>query len=229
MLPTKEGVAVMGKHPANLIEEDLKEMYYEQKMSVDAIAIACKVSNVTVLKYMKKHNLPRRSIQEAHKYAKALPNVDWAIKRRKSMREQRKKYPERYKRYDDEHWLKRKRQYAIDPKYRKYVLEQGKKWRRIFLERNKQAKAQLIQVLGGKCAICGFSNPLALDIHHKNGNAEYRRRTFGHGGYTRTFYLKMLERIEAGKESLNDLRLLCANCHRILHATRLEAPISCLS
>ena len=62
---------------------------------------------------------------------------------------------------------------------------------------------------GGKCEICGYSRcPEALEFHHK----EVSSKDFGipAKGYTRS-WARVIEEIEK-------CVLVCANCHREIHA-----------
>lgn len=78
----------------------------------------------------------------------------------------------------------------------------------------KRRKGKLIQVLGGKCCICGFdSYQEALDFHHVHPE----EKSFQLSGQT----TKNLP------DQLNELRkcvLLCSNCHRGVHAGYLQIP-----
>jgi predicted HNH restriction endonuclease len=63
-------------------------------------------------------------------------------------------------------------------------------------------------LLGGKCSICGYNRCLnALEFHHNKGKKEE--------------VLSVLIRDFSKQKSLKEIRkciLLCANCHRELHA-----------
>ena len=70
----------------------------------------------------------------------------------------------------------------------------------------KTRKKEFIQMLGSKCQICGYNKCIeALDFHHKDLNND----VYNHA-YCRKSFKK---EIEDGK-----IVLLCANCHRELHA-----------
>jgi hypothetical protein len=69
-------------------------------------------------------------------------------------------------------------------------------------------KAACVELLGGKCVKCGGSfPPAALDFHHKED------KTFGIGNYAKSC---SLERVA---EEVLKCVLLCANCHRLEHAS----------
>ena len=68
----------------------------------------------------------------------------------------------------------------------------------------KQVRLEIIEQLGGKCVLCGFSDARAIDIDHTD-----RRRKQRHTSYT------LERRIKDWRKNIAHLRLLCANCHRI--------------
>ena len=75
------------------------------------------------------------------------------------------------------------------------------------MNRRKRLKAEAINLLGGKCKICGYNKcPDALDFHHPKNNKEGNIGTF----------LKNESREKLLKEAEKCI-LLCANCHRELH------------
>lgn len=69
-------------------------------------------------------------------------------------------------------------------------------------------KQELIQMLGGACAICGYDkNPAALEFDHK----EPSQKRFSIGaGLSQRNKIPWLEVVEEAQKC----RLLCANCHR---------------
>ncbi len=70
-------------------------------------------------------------------------------------------------------------------------------------------RAQAIEILGGKCTTCGITDRRVLQIDHKNGGGSYDRTKGGIGTDM------LVGRIVRGKRSIDDLQLLCANCHVI--------------
>jgi 5-methylcytosine-specific restriction endonuclease McrA len=77
--------------------------------------------------------------------------------------------------------------------------------RRIYVE---QARLKALALFNSVCKICGFANTDALQIDHINGGGTKERKT-GLMGYR--LYIALLK----GERKLNDLQLLCANCHVI--------------
>ena len=76
-------------------------------------------------------------------------------------------------------------------------------------------KLNLIKVLGGKCQICGFDLfPAALDFHHEDPNEkEYGIASKG-----------TCHDLETDLAEIKKCYLLCANCHRGVHAGYYENP-----
>jgi 5-methylcytosine-specific restriction endonuclease McrA len=76
-------------------------------------------------------------------------------------------------------------------------------------KRRKQVKLMAIAYKGGACQECGYHKCAdAIDFHHLNPN----EKDFGIGnkGYTRSW--------DKLKEELDKCVMLCANCHREVHA-----------
>ena len=67
----------------------------------------------------------------------------------------------------------------------------------------------LVEYKGGKCELCGYSGCIdVLDLHHKDAS----KKEFGisSSGLTRSW--------EKNKAEADKCVLLCANCHREIHA-----------
>lgn len=82
-------------------------------------------------------------------------------------------------------------------------------------KRRRKVKEMAREYLGGKCNICGYDRcPQALDFHH----IDQSKKNFGIAakGYTRSW-----TKIRA---ELENCFLLCANCHREVHAGVLQLP-----
>lgn len=54
-------------------------------------------------------------------------------------------------------------------------------------------RSRALKHYGSKCSVCGFSNILALEVHHIDKNRD--------------------------NNSIENLKVLCANCHRITHGS----------
>jgi hypothetical protein len=92
-----------------------------------------------------------------------------------------------------------KRRYADR---RTYLIEAVKKRRR-------KVREMAVEYKGGKCSRCGYSRCLeALEFHHLDSS----RKDFGisEKGYSRSW--------QKVREEIEKCLLVCANCHRELHA-----------
>lgn len=75
--------------------------------------------------------------------------------------------------------------------------------------RRKKLKQMAIDYKGGKCQVCGYNKCVgALEFHHPDPN----EKEFGmsDGGWTRAW--------EKIKNEIEKCMLVCANCHREIHA-----------
>jgi hypothetical protein len=87
--------------------------------------------------------------------------------------------------------------------------EAVKRWR-------ENTKARLVEGMGGKCVICGYSKcKAALDFHHIDPN----EKEFALGA-ARGSILNWEKLVEEVKKCA----LLCANCHREIHEGVAELP-----
>ncbi|MFH1459448.1 MAG: HNH endonuclease signature motif containing protein [Candidatus Omnitrophota bacterium] len=100
--------------------------------------------------------------------------------------------------------IKDKRKYADR---RDYLIEAVRK-------RRKNLRIKAVEYKGGKCKICGYNNcPEALEFHHINESD----KDFGisQKGYTRSW--------KKVKDEIEKCELVCANCHREIHAKNSSA------
>jgi 5-methylcytosine-specific restriction endonuclease McrA len=91
---------------------------------------------------------------------------------------------------------------------RKYLIEAVKR-------RRERVRLTAIQYKGGCCQICGYDRCMeALEFHHLDPT----KKDFGisNKGYTRSW--------EKVKAEADKCILLCANCHREVHAGVLQLP-----
>ena len=70
--------------------------------------------------------------------------------------------------------------------------------------RAREDRIEIIKQLGGKCVLCGFSDPRALDIDHIDRTKKLRMKSY-----------PLQRRVSDWKKNIKSIRLLCANCHRI--------------
>lgn len=82
---------------------------------------------------------------------------------------------------------------------------------------NKKNRLEIIELLGGVCKHCGFSDTRALQIDHVNGGGTKERKSFGHSASS--LFRKVRESIEAGSF---EYQLLCANCNWIKREENCE-------
>jgi predicted HNH restriction endonuclease len=81
--------------------------------------------------------------------------------------------------------------------------------------RREKVRLMAIDHKGGRCQICGYSRCVeALEFHHPDPT----KKDFGISkkGYTRSW--------EKVKQEVHKCILLCANCHREIHAGMLQLP-----
>ena len=75
--------------------------------------------------------------------------------------------------------------------------------------RRKKVRAMAVEYKGGRCENCGYDRCLdALEFHHKDPTQ--KDFSISSKGYTRSW-----DRV---KKELDKCTILCANCHRELHA-----------
>lgn len=76
-------------------------------------------------------------------------------------------------------------------------------------KRRDKIKILAVQYMGGKCISCGYSKYVgALEFHHTNPDA--KDFAISSKGYTRSW--------DSVKKELNKCIIVCANCHREIHA-----------
>ncbi len=76
-------------------------------------------------------------------------------------------------------------------------------------KRKKKIRQLAVEYKGGECSNCGYSRCIdALEFHHTDSSKKYF--SISQKGYARGW--------DKVREELNKCVLLCANCHRELHA-----------
>ena len=82
-------------------------------------------------------------------------------------------------------------------------------------KRRKKIRQMAVEYKGGKCERCGYDRCIeALEFHHINSSK--KDFNVSQRGYTRSWKRVM--------EELEKCIMLCANCHRELHAQVSSAP-----
>ncbi len=100
------------------------------------------------------------------------------------------------------------------PEKRKYA-DRAEYMKKAVAMRRRKLKAMVVEYRGGKCMICGYNKYFgALDLHH----VDETQKSFGLSvrGLTRSW--------EKIKEEADKCILLCANCHREIHAGIVQPP-----
>ena len=67
-------------------------------------------------------------------------------------------------------------------------------------------KLKVIEMLGGKCCVCGISDPRVLQVNHLKGGGGKDRAKYG---YSSGYWSAII----SGRRSTEDLDLRCANCN----------------
>ena len=82
-------------------------------------------------------------------------------------------------------------------------------------ERRRKLKQMLVAYKGGSCVLCGYKKSVwALDLHH----VDESKKSFGLStrGLTRSW--------ESLQRESDKCILICANCHREIHAGVAQVP-----
>lgn len=77
----------------------------------------------------------------------------------------------------------------------------------------RRKKQHAVDIFGGKCSICGYNKCIeALDFHHLNKNEKEEKPS----------QVILRWSFEKAKKELDKCILVCANCHREIHASEKE-------
>jgi len=102
------------------------------------------------------------------------------------------------------------KKYVSTPQYQAYRKEYNKRVSARYGEAHANRRKALLDLMGGKCKRCDFSDYRALQIDHVNGGGSKERK--------RTDYNTKKHHEEVTKSILNKeqkYQLLCANCNWI--------------
>ncbi len=94
------------------------------------------------------------------------------------------------------------------PEKRTYA-DRAEYFKKAVVARRRKLKAMVVEYKGGKCILCGYEKCVwAFDLHHVDG----KTKDFGLSvrGLTRSW--------EKIKSEADKCVLVCANCHREIHA-----------
>lgn len=157
------------------------------------------------------------SKEQQHNYQK-----QWAKDNPEKIKAAQKKYYNKNKNKISKKRSEYQKKYRID--HREEVKEynkthwslHGKELNKKESEKRKIIRNEIIQLFGGKCNLCGFTDIRALQIDHINGTGVKHRNSIG------SRYQKMIL-IEI-KNGSNKYQLLCANCNWIKRTEENELP-----
>ena len=97
---------------------------------------------------------------------------------------------------------------AMLAKVHSYSKHSSSVWSR---EHRIKYKQEIFDLLGNRCAQCGFADERALQVDHVKGGGCAFRKAFICGSYAR-YYKHILKELKSGSK---DYQILCANCNRI--------------
>ena len=107
---------------------------------------------------------------------------------------------------------------------RKYYSEHQEKLKKFMRHKarkrqilTKECRKKILEFLGSKCVVCGFSDKRALCIDHVNSDGYLERRKFRGLEY----YSHILRELEKGSKAY---QLLCANHNMIKASEKREYP-----
>lgn len=92
----------------------------------------------------------------------------------------------------------------------------SKEYRAYQRQRSKRIRLEAIDLLGGVCQTCGFSDVRALQFDHINGGGSKDRVKSGNSSYVASLIIKNFP------ESKNKYQVLCANCNWIKRFVQKE-------
>jgi len=82
-------------------------------------------------------------------------------------------------------------------------------------KRRKKVREMLVEYKGGKCILCGYHKTIgALELHHLDAS----KKDFGLSAHGLTKAWKKV------KKEADKCILVCANCHREIHAGIVQLP-----
>lgn len=101
---------------------------------------------------------------------------------------------------------------CLDIANKKWDIDNKERSSKYKYERRQNIKKQLFEYLGGKCNICGLVDHISCyDFHHINPKEKEKEVSYI-AGYS----------LKRAMEEVKKCVLLCAHCHRKLHAGVLE-------
>lgn len=128
-------------------------------------------------------------------------------------KEQIKQYQKEYHQKHRIEENKKRKQYDLEHReerreyYRKWRLKNPEKTSKLHHIHNLKIRKEIIELLGGECVRCGFSDWRALQVDHINGGGCKERKKL-----KSKYYKYILQLLKTGNK---DYQLLCANCNWI--------------
>jgi|GEM_PF-3566486 predicted HNH restriction endonuclease len=151
--------------------------------------------------------------KERHKkyYDEQKKKILERARERRKLPEVREKNTERARRYNQSH---REKVNAYQRKYQNEHRNYYVKWAR---ERKRELKKWAVDKLGRKCFDCGLESKFDFiyDLHHENEAESWSH--FQNVNKTDMIRIRKLKEWQKADKIPNDIKLLCANCHRIRH------------
>lgn len=182
---------------------DQKEWYLKNRDRILAYRKEYYLKNIDKLhEKQKEHRLKNKDkINAQNKEYRSKPET------KKKDKEYRLKNKDKKKAYDKEWRLKNKDELIV--KKKKYWLKIKDKKNPENKKKNRDIRRKVLELLGGKCVHCGFSNPRALQIDHIQNNGAIERKNCK----VEQLYRKILKMNKKDWET--EYQLLCANCNYI--------------
>lgn len=157
-------------------------------------------------------------------------NNELAKERSKRWRKNHPEYGKNYYLTHKEHLQKVQKKWG--ERHKEEIRERARLWRlnnkerynantaKSAHKRTMEIRNEILQLLGNKCSICGFSDERALCIDHIHGGGNIERKKFSNYFMNLKYILKQL------KTGSKDYQLLCYNHNRIKSIENKEATIS---
>ena len=119
---------------------------------------------------------------------------EWYNKNKEKVRKYQHEYHKKYYKKNKERLIIKNNQWTEGSGYRKYY--------------QRKESLDLLEIMGGKCIMCGETDKRLLERDHINNGKKDRERFSGGHAMIR-YYLKH------PKEAKKNLQPLCANCHKL--------------
>jgi len=185
-----------------------RQYYLKHKEKIDNYVRSWQKENpervrITKKRYVERH--PDRVRESSKRWKKKNPD---------KVKAQLSRFRERHRneiRIEEKNFYDKNRR-RILRNFKKLYWKNPEKYRQKARDKIRKAKESLLKILGATCTRCGFNeNIVALDFHHvdrshKMKEGEWKRKQVDPSG----------------------LIVLCANCHRIIHANeRYKVKTEC--